>query len=198
MASKGYQIFEGVREYNIVYVEGMDTDGRLNGDEDNVFNDIRLVIEVIEGLPRIVGGPWVGSTEPGRQMVLRPVNPKGAARIQFGQYTAWKVGTHNGNHEALIQEGGPVTVHRDFDKNGLRTGDKLDTGYFGINQHNGYDNPTNHVGKASAGCLIGRTRSEHKQFMQIIKQDRRYLQDNAFVFTSTIIPGDDLVKTFPI
>ena len=92
MASKGYEIFEGPRKYNIVYVEGMDLDGGLNDDADNVFNDIRLVIEVIEGLPTIVGGPWIGSTEPGRQMVLQPMNKKGAARIQFGQYAAWQVG----------------------------------------------------------------------------------------------------------
>ncbi|MEO1621738.1 MAG: hypothetical protein AAFU53_11995 [Cyanobacteria bacterium J06632_3] len=197
IASKGYTIFEGMREYNIVYVEGMDPSGRLNRDVDNVFNDIRLVIEVIDGKPRIVGGPWLATTEPGRHYVKNPMNAKGAARIQFNQYRAWQVGSHNGNHEALIQTGGTVTVHRDFDRNGLRTGDRLDTGYFGINQHNGYDNPVNHVGKASAGCLVGRSRAEHKQFMRLIKQDWRYQQDKQFIFTSTIIAGDDFVKHFP-
>lgn len=197
MASKGYKIFEGPRAYNIVYVEGMNIDGSPNDDADNVFNDIRLVIEVAEGLPSIVGGPWLGSTEPGRTWVKNPMNKAGAARIQFGQYSAWQVGSHKGDHEALLQTGGPVTVHRDFDRNGFRTGDELDTGYFGINQHNGYDNPISHVGKASAGCLVGRSRSEHKQFMALIKQDRRYLQDKKFVFTSTIIPGNDLAEAFP-
>ena len=197
MDSKGYTIFEGVREYNIVYVEGMNPDGTLNSDADNVFNDIRLVIEVINGKPRIVGGPWLATTEPGRHYVKRPMNAKGAARIQFNQYTAWQVGIHNGNHEGLIQIGGSVTVHRDFDRNCIRTGDKLDTGYFGINQHNGFDNPVSHVGKASAGCLVGRSRAEHKQFMKLIKQDWRYQQDKQFIFTSTVIPGDDLAKQFP-
>ncbi len=200
MDSKGYKIFEGHRQYNIVYVEGMNIDGSLNPDTDNVFNDIRLVIEVVEGKPQIAGGPWLGSTEPGRHYVINPMNPRGAARIQFGQYAAWQVGIYgrdSSSHEALVQTGGEVTVHRDFDRNGIRTGDKLHAGYFGINQHNGYDNPINHVGKASAGCLIGRSSREHKQFMSLIKQDQRYLRDKKFVFTSTIIPGNELAKAFP-
>ncbi|MEM6452805.1 MAG: hypothetical protein AAF703_21120 [Cyanobacteria bacterium P01_D01_bin.105] len=200
MDSKRYKIFEGHRKYNIVYVEGMNRDGSLNRDADNVFNDIRLVIEVIDGVPRIVGGPWLGSTEPGRHYVINPMNSRGAARIRFGQYSAWQIGIHgrgSSGHEALIQTGGEVTVHRDFDRNGIRTGDKLHSGYFGINQHSGYDNPTNHVGKASAGCLVGRSSREHKQFMSLIKQDSRYLQNKKFIFTSTIVPGDDLAKTFP-
>ena len=195
MADKGYKIFEGPREYNIVYVEGMNANGSLNNDADNVFNDIRLVIEVIEGLPSVVGGPWLASTEPGRHWVDNPMKPEGAARIQFGQYDAWQVGTHT-DHEALIQTGGPVTVHRDADRNGMRTGDKLDTGNFGINQHSGYDNPVSHVGKASAGCLISRTSRDHEEFMTLIKQDRRFEVDPTFIFTSTIIPGDELAKTF--
>lgn len=197
MSSKGYKIFEGQRQYNIVYVEGMNIDGRTNRDRDNVFNDIRLVIEVKNGVPSIVGGPWLATTEPGRHYVDHPMNKKGAARIKFDQYSAWQVGVHNGNHEALIQTGGAVTVHRDFDRNGIRTGDRLDTGYFGINQHNGYDNPVTHVGKASAGCLVGRSRAEHRQFMKLIKQDRRYQANKRFIFTSTIIPGDALEKQFP-
>ena len=200
MDSKGYTIFEGLREYNIVYVEGMNPNGSLNSDADNVFNDIRLVIEVVNGKPKIVGGPWLASTEPGRHYVLNPKKRAGAARIKFDQYAAWQVGIHGNSepHEALVQTGDAVTVHRDFDKNGIRTGDKLYTGYFGINQHSGYDNPVGHVGKASAGCLVGRSRSEHEQFMALIKQDWRYQKDKYFVFTTTVIAGDDLVKQFPV
>ena len=199
MNAKGYTIFEGLREYNIVYVEGMNPNGSLNSDSDNAFNDIRLVIEIIDGRPQIVGGPWLASTEPGRYYVKNPMNRKGAARIQFRQYTAWQVGIHGNSepHEALIQTGGVVSVHRDFDKNGIRTGDKLDTGYFGINQHSGYDNPVRNVGRASAGCLVARSRAEHRQFMALIKQDWRYQKDKKFIFTSTVIPGDDLVKQYP-
>ena len=50
---------------------------------------------------------------------------------------------------------------------------------------------------ASAGCLVGRTKEGHKEFMAIIKQDRRYVANNDYVFYTTIIPGDDLLKRFP-
>ena len=196
MDGKGYKIFEGPQEYNIVYVEGMDTDGSLNSDAFNVFNDIRLVVEVVHGQPKIVGGPWIATTEPSRIYTHQPMNPKGAARIAFDQYAAWQVGDHKG-HEALVQTGGKVTVCRDLDKNGFRTGDKLDSDFHGINQHHGYNNPKENIGRASAGCLVGRSIKEHEQFMSIIKQDRRYQKNRNFVFTTTVIPGDDFVKQVP-
>lgn len=197
MDSKGYEIFESPQEYNIIYVEGMNIDSTLNKDTFNQFNDIRLVIEVIAGQPSIVGGPWLATTEPGKHYTVQPMNAKGAARIKFGQYAAWQVGIHNQQHEALVQLGDKVTVHRDADKNGIRTGDILDAGYFGINQHHGYNNPVKDIGRASAGCLVGRSSHEHEKFMQLIKQDRRYQENKKFVFTTTIIAGDDLVKHFP-
>ncbi|MDJ0598120.1 MAG: hypothetical protein QNJ37_04685 [Crocosphaera sp.] len=192
MKEKNYKIFSGERQCNIVYIEGMNPDGTLNDDKPNHFNDLRLVIEFVNGVPTIVGN-WVGTTEPGGRYTHNPMNPKGAARIKFGQYTAWQVGVHK-DHEALVQTGGVVTVHRDFDKNFIRTGDKLDTGYFGINQHWGYDNPFNNIGSASAGCLVGREKRKHRDFMALIKQDPRYKNNRKFIFTSTIIAGDDLLN----
>ena len=197
MDGKGYKIFEGPQEYNIVYVEGMNRDGSLNSDTLNVFNDIRLVIEVVNGQPKLVGGPWVATTEPSKLYTNRPVNKKGAARIAFNQYAAWQVGSHNGQHEALVQTGGKVTVCRDFNKDGYRTGDQLDSGFHGINQHHGYNNSKENIGTASAGCLVGRSIKEHEAFMRLIKQDCRYQKDRTFIFTTTVIPGDDLVKQFP-
>ncbi|MBD2201330.1 peptidoglycan-binding protein [Calothrix sp. FACHB-1219] len=194
---KDYQISIGAKQYNIVYIEGMSEDWTLNGDAPNQFNDLRIVIEIVEGVPKIVNH-WQATTEPGRHYTHNPMNPKGAARIKFGQYKAWAVGFHGNadRHEALIQVA-PITVHRDFDKNFIRTGDKLDTGLFAVNQHWGYDAPANDIKTASAGCLVGRRRDGHREFMSIIKQDRRYLVNKDYVFYTTIIPGDDFVKTVP-
>jgi len=50
---------------------------------------------------------------------------------------------------------------------------------------------------ASAGCLVGRTRDGHREFIQLIKQDRRYLANPHYVFTTTIISGEELTKLFP-
>jgi hypothetical protein len=115
------------------------------------------------------------------------MNPKGAARIAFGQCTAWQTGVHH-DHEALVQVA-PVTVHRDLDKNYQRDGDARDTGLFGINQHWGYDLPRNDLGNSSAGCLVGRTKAGHRAFMALIKTDMRYLADRNHRFTTTVLPA---------
>ncbi|NEU76666.1 peptidoglycan-binding protein [Hassallia byssoidea VB512170] len=198
MQSKNYTIFTEPKEYNIVYVEGMNEDGSLNNDAPNEFNDRRIVIEVVDGVPKIVNH-WQATTEPGRHYTFQPMNSQGAARIQFGQYKAWSVGIHGTaeRHEALRQVG-EITVCRDFNEDFKRTGDRLDTGDdFYINQHWGYDAPVNDIKNASAGCLVGRRREGHREFMAIIKGDRRYVANHNYVFYTTIIPGDELVKAFP-
>lgn len=198
MQSKNYVVFTEPKEYNIVYVEGMNEDGSLNNDAPNEFNDRRIVIEVVDGIPKIVNH-WQATTEPGSHYTFQPMNSQGAARIQFGQYKAWRVGPH-GNaepHEALVQVA-DITVCRDFNKDFKRTGDKLDRGdNFGVNQHYGFDFPQNNIRVASAGCLVGRRREGHREFMKIIKGDRRYVANRNYVFYTTIIPGDELVKAFP-
>lgn len=195
MQLKKYEIFQGIREYNIVYVEGMNADGTLNDDRVNYFNDRRMVLQIIDGVPVIVGN-WEATTEPGYYYTDSPMNPEGAARIKFGQYKAWQVGIHGtaDRHEALVQTGGEITVYRDLNKDYQRAGDKEDTGYFAINQHWGYDLPYNNVYYASAGCLVGRTRDGHREFMSLIKKDRRYQLNNRYIFYTTVIYGQDLLK----
>jgi hypothetical protein len=193
MQAKKYQIFQGIKQYNIVYIEGINTDGVLNPDSPNCFNDVRLILEIVENVPSIKAR-WEATTEPGSHYTYRPMNAGGAARIKFGQYKAWRIGFHGtaDRHEALVQTGGEVTVHRDFNKDFRRTGDKLDTGYFGINQHWGYDLPHNNIANAGAGCLVGRTRQGHREFMGLIKQDRRYQLNKDYCFYAAILPGDEL------
>jgi hypothetical protein len=186
---QGYKLFTGDRQMNIIYVEGMDVDGNLNDDAPNQFNDVRLILS---GEFRLLGN-WSATTEPGRWYTQNPMNRRGAARIGFGQFKSWAVGLHGNSepHEALVQVG-EVTVYRDSNKDGLRTGDSIDRGLFGINQHWGYDLPPDNVGRASAGCLVGRTRQGHREFMSIIKSDNRYQSDRQFIFTTTVIPADKL------
>jgi hypothetical protein len=210
MQAKNYYFATGNREFNIIYVEGMDGDGNLNDDAPNEFNDRRIVLEFVNGVPKIVGN-WEATTEPGYYYTFNPMNSKGAARIKFGQYKAWRMGMHGRaeRHRALVQVE-PISVHRDFNQNFNRVGDFVDTGIFAINQHWGFDFPRNDVNVASAGCLVGRTTQGHKEFLDVIEQDRRYLatpfgspivpgdpHERTYVFASTIIAGDELVKLFP-
>lgn len=180
-------------QVNIVYVEGMNEDGSPNNDEANKFNDLRCVITFRNGEP-IMLGKWQATTEPGYFYDRdHPINRDGAARIKFGQYKdAWKVGMHRGNHEALVQVGN-VTVCRDLNRDMERTGDAEQTGLFGINQHWGYDQPADNIGKASAGCLVGRTKNGHRAFMEIVKSDPRFVHDAGFLFTSTILAAADIL-----
>lgn len=197
MRGKSYHVSTGPNQYNIVYVEGMNDDGTENDDAPNRFNDRRIVIEIVGGTPEIKG-MWEATTEPGTYWINNPMNPRGAARIQFNQFKAWRVGPHKDQPLALVQVSN-LTVHRDFDRNGIRTGDKLHTGSdFGINQHHANDAPRHDIGRWSAGCLVGRTKAGHKEFMSIIMKDRRYQLNSNYIFETTIIPGDDLLKEFPI
>ncbi len=196
MLTKNYYVSNKEKEYNIVYVEGMNADGTENNDAPNQFNDRRIVIEVVEGIPKIVGN-WEATTEPGRYFTQNPMDTKGAARIKFNQYKAWRFGAHKNQPRALRQDEN-VTVHRDFNRDGFRTGDKLDTGLFGINQHHANGAPRHDIGKWSAGCLVGRTVADHETFMNLITQDRRYKINKNYLFWTAIIPGDDLLKQFPI
>jgi putative chitinase len=191
MERKGHTVDRGQGEINLVYIEGMNPDGTPNGDEANKWNDLRLVIRFEHGRPRIIG-LWAATTEPGRYFTENPINPNtGAARIEFGQYKAWQVGMHRGNHESLVQTGGTVTVCRDLNKDGARTGDKRDTGHFGINQHWGYD--LAEVDKASAGCLVGQSKTGHRAFMSLVKSDPRYQADRKHVFATSILPESDVL-----
>jgi hypothetical protein len=169
----------------------------------NTFNDLRMVIQIdAMGVPKVVG-KWVATTEPGTFYTENRMDEKqrGAARIQFGQYKAWRVGTHkpesSNQFPALLQEE-EVSVFRDGNEDGFRTGDFLDTGLFGINQHHAADSPRTNIGRYGAGCLVGQMEDEHNEFMDIIMQDKRYKLNNDYLFETAIIAGDELNKMFPI
>lgn len=182
---------------NIVYVEGMDANGTPNTDAPDVFNDLRLLLRVNKaGNPEVVAC-WESTTEPGIYYTkLRKLDPRGAARIAFGQYKAWVVGTHNNGkpsaHEALVQAK-EITVFRDLNEDFEREGDPTDTGVFGINQHWGFDLPLQSIGNASAGCLVGRTKQGHRQFMAAVKGDPRYAASHGYRFLTTVLPASDVV-----
>jgi hypothetical protein len=193
MLKKGYWISRVPNCVNIVYVEGINENAVLNNDKSNVFNDLRIVIMInSKGVP-YVKSSWEATTEPGKYYTDNPMSDKGAARIKFGQYRAWAVGEHEPKHEALRQVT-DIEVHRDLNKDYKRTGDLVEKGIFAINQHWGYDFPKEAVGKASAGCLVGRTREGHKAFMKVIKSDPRYKVNNRYRYFTAVLAGDDLMK----
>lgn len=195
--AKNYFLARGSKRYSIIYIEGLNPDGTPNSDTPNTFNDIRCVLEIPDGTPRLVFGPVLATTEPGKFWTQNPMNAGGAARIKFGQYIGgWVIGSHgNGKsaHRSLVQCG-PIEVHRDLNKDYKRTGDRIDRGLFGVNQHHSYGQAQDNVGRASAGCLVGWNIDSHFKFMDTLQQDRRYLISKSYQFGTIVLPGDELVK----
>ena len=190
MLHKGYWICLHPLCYNIVYIEGMDPSGKPNDNASNRFNDIRTLIQIVDGVPLLVN-VWEGTTAPSKYWTEHRMNPRGAAMIKFGQYKSWVVGMHRNDHQALTQAE-DVTVFRDSNENFKRDDGKEYTGIFGINQHWGYDLPKNDLGHSSAGCLVGRTKKGHREFMALIKSDARYKASHGYKFMTTILPASDL------
>jgi len=189
MVRKGHWVARHPDCLNIVYVEGMDADGRPNGNPPNEFNDRRMVIRIgRDGVPKIEGS-WEATTEPGRYWTEHPMNPRGAARIAFGQYKSWCVGDYHGVESLL--EAAPITVYRDLAQDYKREG-APDVGNFGMHHHWGYDLPKQDLGRSSAGCLVGRMRPDHERFMALIKSDARYLANPNYKFMATILPVEEL------
>jgi hypothetical protein len=190
LAAKGHWLARHPDCVNIVYVEAMNPDGSANDNRPNRFNDSRFILRVDPAGRPELAGTWDATTEPGRFWTQNPMNPMGAARIAFGQYKAWSVGTHNASkpsgHEALVQTQ-DITVHRDLNQDFSRAGDATDTGLFGVNQHWGYDNPQDDIGTAGAGCLVGRTKNGHRAFMKLVKADPRYVVNNSYRFMTAIL-----------
>lgn len=76
MQRLGYWISRHRDCFNIVYLEGSNTNGALNSDGPNKFNDVRLVLSVgQDGEPKTMGA-WVATTEPGRYYTEHPRIPK--------------------------------------------------------------------------------------------------------------------------
>jgi hypothetical protein len=172
-----------VGNFNIIYIEGMNLNGVVNTDDANQFNDIRCIFNQ-QGCLDV----WQATCEPGAWYTDAPLNPQGAFRIAFGYHAnAWQIGIHGESdpHEALIQVA-PIKGYRDYNRDGMRPGDRIVEGNFAINQHWGYDYPPNDIGRASAGCLVGRTRTGHREFME-------YCKNSGLIrFSTIVLPGDKI------
>jgi hypothetical protein len=181
MKAKKYK----VRALNIVYFEGLDADDMMTVNEDRLdfWNDIRSVIRDNGDVLMSCSA----TTEPGRYWRLNRMNPDGAAQLAFGQYLdCWEIGDHKGQ-DALVQCGN-LTVYRDDNEDGIRSGDKVYVGDdFGINQHTTSNAPDT-IGRWGAGCLVGKYPSTHAKFMAICRS--MGLQ----TFDTTLIAASDFAK----
>ncbi len=175
MAAKKYAFFEG-GEYNlnIIGIRNSSTGSKVT----NAFDD-KLVVAYQ------VAGAWVVKEYP-----ITTDNGGGTARLVCNQYRgSHAIGLHQGKYEALRQVA-PVTVYRDFTKDGIYQTDKTETGVFGINIHKAGVDSTR-VDDWSHGCQVFKRVADFNEFMLLAKKAAA-LHGNRFSYT--LIESKDLVN----
>jgi peptidoglycan hydrolase-like protein with peptidoglycan-binding domain len=179
----------------VVYVEGMEPDGRPSAARPDAFDDTRLLLRVGPGGAPEIAGAWEATAAPGRPAVERPVEPAGAPRLARGQHKAWVMGrTGLGTgfeQEALVQVA-PLSVTRDGDRDFRRAGDERQRGLFLMDQHGGLDAPRERVGGIGAGCLVGRTQEGHRTFMALLRGDARWRASHAYRFMASVLGVEEM------
>lgn len=192
MQRKGYQLSTNPSEVNIIYLRGADQYGNSNGNRINEWSDRRLVL-MFRGQPTVVGN-WAATVKPGLPAIKNPTNNQGAAFIEPGQYSAWRVGTHYGifgRVELGLVQVAPVKFRRDVKGSGDVSDQPVQSGMIGLNQHSGSDQQ--YVNKASYACLAAQSQNAHlNKFMKLVMSDPRYRRDKNFVLTTTILDVSDI------
>lgn len=176
--SKGYKFFTG--EFNINMI-GLRSKNRQVDNWDDFF-----ILCWQEGKKNMI---WVNdqfTTDPGiYYMQQKLLNPNGCAILACGQYKGvWKIGKHGKNpYEAFVQTGAKVKVYRDRDKDNILEFDSksITEGFFGINQHHGYDSVK--IGPNSAGCQVHRYKKDLAYVLSIAKKNIKAGHGDSFTYT---------------
>lgn len=171
----GYKWFtEGDYNLNIVGIRNSSTGNKVT----NAFDDYIAVAYKLNGVWGVKMWPCTVD------------NGGGSARVVPGQYTgSHAIGLHQGKYEALKQVA-PLTVERDYTKDGIYNPLKKETGVFGINIHKaGVDSVQ--VNNWSEGCQVFKRSADFAAFM-IIAKKAAALHGNRFTYT--LIESKDLVN----
>lgn len=159
MHSKGYDFTIAENQLNMIGVRSVN---RVVNNWDDFF----LLLWMDHGKPLI----WIDdhfTTDPGiYYMQTHILNPKGCGILAEGQHKhCWNFGLH-GQHQypAFIQTGGTMRTYRDRNLNNYMDMDPatLETGWFGCNQHHGYE--SQHVNNNSAMCQV----HQHQHDLQYV------------------------------
>lgn len=191
MKRLGYAVAIGDDVFNLVYIEGMDADGKANASRPNAFDSLRILLRVpVSGPPKIVF-QQDAITHAGMYWEMHRMSPAGAFHIALGPQACWMMGAYH-DQPALIQSA-PIIGTRD-DKNNFKREGPAVRGDFGVHHHGGYNYPKDDAGKSSAGCLVGRVVKEHLKCMELLKTDRRYVANKQFLFPSTVMTAAEVLS----
>ena len=177
MKSLGHAVFsEGDYNLNIFGIRGPSRDS----DE---FDDLLGCVYKMDGM--WFAEYWPITTDPGRRLLERPINKKGAAILCPGQYRgAYVIAKHKGEYDALCQKGAEVTVYRDDNKDNILDMDESNKqpGWFGINIHERRGNRQK-VHASSGGCQVFERFELFDRFMWLAQQQVDGGLGDTFTYT---------------
>lgn len=132
---------------------------------------------------------WVDdqfTTDPGiYYMQQKLLNPAGCGILARGQYRGvWKIGPHGAaKYEAFVQTGNKVKLYRDRNKNNIMEFDpkSIQEGYFGVNQHHGYD--STNVKNNSAACQVHRYKKDLAYVLSMAKKNTAAGHGDSYTYT---------------
>lgn len=192
----GTEIDQRPGAVNLFAFEGCSPDLKQNDDRPDAWNDTISIIQFTDGKPTFTHLAE-GTSEPGASSTFSKQAARlgGVARIALGWHKEkWRIGFHQQNqmHPALVQAA-PITVHRDRNRDGKRTGDPVTTDVQGLNWHSTRPGikPTR-VGGFSAGCIVGRDWNTHVDFM--VKVRTHQMLFGTELFSGTVVDWSRFTK----
>lgn len=185
--SKGYTIDKRPYKLNLIGV-------RNSAATDQQKFDDQIAYFYYDNNGKLIGKVATGTTDPSTYFLNVPMNPKGAAILQSGEYKdTWQIGLHRGKYKALVQVK-PVTVIRDDDRNSyINYFAPTQTGLFGINIHRAslVKNNVTEIGQDSAGCQVFQNASDFNSMMGMAETSRSKYGNK---FSYILIDQRDTVK----
>lgn len=166
MTKKGYPFKTGEKELNMI---GVRSSNRAVDNWDDFF-----ILCWIEGGKKMI---WVDdqfTTDPGiYYMQTKLLNAAGCGILAEGHHKdIWVIGAHGqAKYKAFVQTGGKVRAYRDRNKDNYMDFDPktIQEGFFGCNQHHGYDSLK--VNNNSAMCQVHRYKKNLAYVLSLAKKD---------------------------
>lgn len=162
-SNKGYAFFES-KDYNLNIIGVRNDSGKADKFDDNIN-----VIYKIDG--EWIVDVYPATTEPGVNILKRPIVKGGTAILVPGQYRGvYKLDTHGGKrkYRAVCQRLGNVKIWRDDNRD--RTPDytgPIHEGKYGINIHRQWGaDDREYTGGVSAGCQVFQSSVDFYEFME--------------------------------
>jgi hypothetical protein len=175
----GFKFFVGPYNVNMVGIRSLNR--KVDG-----WDDFFCLLYLDEDGKKVL---WVNdqfTTDPGiYYMQNKLLNPAGCGILARGQYRGvWKIGKHGrAQYEAFVQIGNKVKLYRDRNKDNIMDFDvkSVQEGYFGVNQHHGYDSVK--VGPNSAACQVHRFKKDLAYVLSIAKKNTAMGNGDSFTYT---------------